>query len=190
MLDTASRTRQKNSSTTEATTGQPPMPGAARFIAQRPLRLALEQRYGLPDGYFWDALEHLPEYQLHGRLSWRRIAAISSSAIQLLRARSPFVLFTDHGAGWSQVPKQKRCSPAQFNSPDEASTFVRIKSHFRDGTSYEDNYYLCDSTLEWFICFCHHDGWHLWLPKRATLKAAWPRWQRKMGVKQIEVGSR
>lgn len=160
------------------------MPENMQFIAQRLLRRKLKEQYpALAPGYFWDALVHLPSYALHGRLSWRRIAATSVSAVQLLPARPPFILFTDHIAGWSQVPKRRRWSPVQLGSLDEALTFIRTRSYFRDRTGYVDNYYLCDHTLQWFISFCHHNGWHLWLPRNIASKPSWHRWQAKNGCK-------
>jgi len=153
------------------------------FIAHQPLRQRLKQRYPAPArGYFWDALEHLPGYELHGRLSWRRLATASESAAKLLRARPPFVLFTDRLAGWAQAPTRRRRSPIRFGSIAEALTVIRERSHFRDGTTYADNYYLCDRTLRWFMAFCHHDGWHLWLPRRAASRPSWRRWQTETGA--------
>lgn len=153
------------------------------FIAQQTLRQMLKQRYLVPGrGYFWDALEHLPSYELHGRLSWRRLTAASEAAAQLLRLRRPLVLFTDRIAGWRQVPDRRRRSPIRVGSLAEALTTIRERSRFRDGTTYEDNYYLCDRTVRWFMVFCHHDGWHLWLPKRAVTQRAWRRWQVRTGA--------
>ena len=158
-----------------------------RFITQQSLRRMLKERYpNVVQGYFWDTLEHLSEFDLHGRLSWRRIASTSISAVQLVRAQPPFVLFTDRIAGWLQAPKRRRWSPVRFDSLDEALTFICTRSHFCDGTAYEDNYYLCDGTLEWFIAFCHHDGWHLWLPRSIASRPSWREWQTKMDVKRFE----
>lgn len=153
------------------------------FIAQQPFRQTLEQRYPVPArGYFWDALEHLPGYELHGRLSWRRLATASASATQLLRARPPFVLFTDRLAGWRGAPKGRRWSPVRVGTLAEAFAVIRERSHFHAGTRYVDNYYLCDRTLGWFMAFCHHDGWHLWLPKRAVTQRSWRRWRAQIGA--------
>jgi hypothetical protein len=91
-------------------------------------------------------------------------------------------LFTDRLAGWAQAPKGKRLSPIQCDSIAEALTIIRERSHFRDGTTYEDNYYLCDRTLQWFMAFCHHDGWHLWLPTKAAARRLWRRWQADTGA--------
>lgn len=155
-----------------------------RFIAQQPLRRALRQRYLVPThAYFWDALDQLRHCYLHGRLSWRRIATLSESSVQLLAARPPFILFTDHMAGWLKAPKRRRWSPVQLGSVNEALTFIQTRSHFRDGTLYEDNYYLCDHTFRWFIAFCHHEGWHLWMPTSTASKPSWRRWQTRMGVR-------
>ena len=147
------------------------------FIACRPFQRRLKQRYQPRGGYLYDAFDHLTEYHLHGRLSWRRLATASESAVKLLRVRPPFVLFTDRIAGWSQAPKGRRRSPIRCGSIAEALTVIRDRSHFRDGTSYVDNYYLCDRSLHWFMTFCHHDGWHLWLPRSAAARPSWRRWQ-------------
>jgi hypothetical protein len=147
------------------------------FIASRPFERQLRQRYQpRAGGYFYDAFDHFSEYALHGRLSWRRIATASESAVKLLRARPPFVLFTDRLAGWSRAPKGRRRSPIRCNSLAEALTVLRERSYFLDGTTYVDNYYLCDRTLQWFMTFCHHDGWHLWLPIEARANRSWRRW--------------
>jgi hypothetical protein len=154
-----------------------------KFIASRPFQRQLKQRYQPRAGcYFYDGFEQLAEYDLHGRLSWRRIATASESAITLLRARPPFVLFTDRLGGWSRVPKGRRRSPIRCNSIAEALAVIRERSYFRDGTSYADNYYLCDRTLHWFMVFCHEDGWHLWLPPKTAARPLWRRWQVDTGA--------
>jgi hypothetical protein len=115
----------------------------------------------------------------------------TTAAVQLLRARPPFILFTDHLAGWkkmkTQTHKRRRWSPVELDSVDEALALIHTRSHFRDRTDYADNYYLCDQTLRWFICFCHHHGWHFWLPKAMTQRPAWQDWQSAPGA-QMQMG--
>lgn len=153
------------------------------FFAQQALKETLKRRYRAPGrGYFWDALSHLGGYELHGRLSWRRLDAASVAALKLLGARPPLVLFTDRIAGWRGVPERRRWSPIRFDSPEDALWAVRERSHFRDNTTYTDNYYLCDRTVRWFMVFCHHDGWHLWLPKKEAVRRSWRRWQVRVGA--------
>jgi hypothetical protein len=154
-----------------------------RFIAYRPFQRQLKQRYQPRSGcYFYDAFDQLAQYDLHGRLSWRRVASTSESAAKLLRAKPPFVLFTDRLAGWRQAPNGRRRSPIRCDSIAEALGVIRERSYFRDRTSYADNYYLCDRSLLWFMTFCHHDGWHLWLPTKAAASPLWRRWQVDTGA--------
>jgi hypothetical protein len=71
----------------------------------------------------------------------------------------------------------------------EVLQLIREKSHFRDGTKYKDNYYVADARLRWFLCFCHHDGWHLWLPNGTVQKPAWRRWRRQTGARWVHPAS-
>jgi hypothetical protein len=151
------------------------------FVAQQAIRQMLKRRYPAPArGYFWDALAQLHMYELRGPLSWRRLAEALESAAELLPARPPFVLFTDRLAGWRRVPKQRRRSPIRVGSLAEGFAIIREHSHSRDGTTREDNYYLCDRSLRWFMAFCHHGGWHLCLPKRAATQRPWRRWRTRV----------
>jgi hypothetical protein len=154
-----------------------------RFVAQRALHETLKLRYRAPArSYFWDALGNLGSYELHGRLSWRRLDAASATALKLLGAKPPLVIFTDRMAGWRDVPKRRRWSPIRVDGPEDALQVVRQRSHFRDKTTYADNYYLCDRTARWFMVFCHHDGWHLWLPRKEGMRRSWGRWQVRVGA--------
>jgi len=153
------------------------------FLAQRTLRAKLREQYVVHKGrYFWDSLDHLGSFDLHGRVARRRLGAATESAVLLLRGRPPFVLFTDRGGGWRDVPRSRRRTPILLDSPAEALRVVWTQSHFRDGSKYEDNYYLADATLKWFVCFCHHDGWHLWLSEHLANRPAWRQWKRRSGA--------
>jgi hypothetical protein len=93
---------------------------------------------------------------------------VTQSLVTTLCGGPRFVLFTDGLAGWRSVPERRRKSPVSTEALDEALTWVRAHSHFRDGTTYEDNYYLCDQSLDWFVVFCHHDDWHLWVTRSVS----------------------
>ena len=154
------------------------------LVAQRILRARLRRLYVVREGgYFWDSLDSLGSFDLHGRVAWRRLEIAAESAVRLLRGRPPFVLFTDRFAGWREVPSRRRNTPIRVDSLVEALRMIREQSHFRDGTAYEDNYYVADVTLGWFLCFCHHDGWHLWLPAHLAKRPAWRQWRRRTGAR-------
>jgi hypothetical protein len=87
-----------------------------------------------------------------------------------------FVLFTDRLAGWRSVSERRRKSPVWTEAVEEALVWVRTHSHFRDGTAYADNYYLCDRSLDWFVVFCHHDDWHLWVTAGISRRPAFGPW--------------
>lgn len=150
------------------------------FLAQRTLRARLRKNYVVREGqYFSDSLDSFGSFDLHGRVAWRRLEVATVSAVLVLRGRPPFVLFTDRLAGWRKVPPHRRNTPIQVDSLVEVFRTIREQSHFRDGTRYEDNYYVADARLSWFLCFCHHDGWHLWLPEDVAQRPAWWQWHRR-----------
>jgi hypothetical protein len=138
-----------------------------RFLTQTAVRSMLRRRYpaARPGCYFWDAFGELPSFQLSARTPFRRLAGVVESLVTTLDGAPPFVLFTDRHAGWRAVPKRRRRSPVSTQTLDEALVWVRARSRFRDGTTFADNYYLCDRSLDWFVVFCHHDDWHLWVTR-------------------------
>lgn len=154
------------------------------FIAQQALRRDLKRRYKVPTrDYFWDALDHLGQFNLPARAAWRRLTDATASVIAALGGRPPFVLFTDRLAGWRDVAKRHRRSPVRSSSLEEALAFLQQRAHFRDPRAYEDNYYLCDRSLAWFIVFCHHGDWHLFVPPSVTQRQRFRRWQVQAGAR-------
>lgn len=154
------------------------------FVAQRTLLALLRRHYVVPtQEYFCNRLGHLGSFDLHGRIAWWRLEAATEGAVAILNGRPPFVLFTDRLAGWRAVPPRRRNTPVRVGSLGEAIETIRERSHFRDGTTYKDNYYVTDATLAWFLCFCHHDDWHLWLPAHFAQRPAWRQWRRQTGAR-------
>jgi hypothetical protein len=156
------------------------------LIAQRPLQQALKARYIVKNsGYFYNALDHLSTFDLSSRVSRLRLAEATRSAVRALAGRPPFTIFTDRLAGWRGA-NQRRWSPIQIMSADEALCVIKERAFFRDAEGFADNYYLCDRSLRWFVVFCHHGDWHIFVDLSVTRQRAFKSWRAQSAVRSAE----
>jgi len=167
-----------------------PKPGLRlEFSPQKELLSKLRRLYVVERGYFYHSLCYLDEFDLHGRVSWKRFEEACLTAIPVLGAGPPFILFNDRIAGWRGVPRKRERSPIRSGSFVEALGIIRLMSHFRDGTTFADNYYIANRSMRWFMCFCHEAGWHLWIKTGLGSSLPWRRWRRQTGARW-ELGRR
>jgi hypothetical protein len=152
------------------------------LIAQRRVQQALRTRCTVANsGYFYNSLDHLSSYDLSSRVSWLRLEDVTLSAIRALAGRSPFTIFTDRKAGWRGA-KHRRWSPIRITSAHEALCVIKERAFFRDPEGFADNYYLCDRSLRWFIVFCHHGDWHIFVDPSATRHSTFKSWRTRAAV--------
>ena len=93
----------------------------------------------------------------------------------------PLLAFPDSFAsGWRNEKGSRRRAPIQIDSELTLRDVIVNRMFFREKTllpRYEDNYYITNRALTWFIVFCHHDNWMFFAaePYLVRVQEAWRR---------------
>jgi hypothetical protein len=154
------------------------------FLSRKTFFTLLKRRYSVPrDQYFWDALDGLKAFGMPSRTSFRRLEAATLDLEKFLEIKGPVFLFADHIAGWAGLGERRRHSPLNVDDLKAAIAIIRQHAYFRDKDNFVDNYYICNSSFEWFAVFCHENDWHLFIAANLCKSQKFESWAAKHGVR-------
>ncbi len=93
----------------------------------------------------------------------------------VLNANFPLIAFPNGIAGWKNVTSNRKFSPVEILDPSELAQLIQRKMYFRDAKGFEDDYYITNGKLNWFVVFRHHGDWRFFGSQAATrkLKRQW-----------------
>jgi len=149
------------------------------------------------DGWFTNGLG-----VVHFRDSWIDLSnRVRLSTLILRTSRVPTALgdsypllaFPDcFASGWRNEKGSRRRAPIQIDSELILRDVIVNKMFFRENPSlprYEDNYYITNRALTWFIVFCHHDNWMLFAPEPDLIRVQ-EAWKKETNPNQRGHGTR
>ena len=113
------------------------------------------------EGYFYDNLS--PKHRdnsidLSSAVPPTSLIKSTVNIINRTNSQYPLWAFNDLLAGWKNFPYAQRHAPLEVESEKELIKLLTKHLYFRDRRA--DNYYLTNSSFEWFIWLCHHGDWH------------------------------